>query len=84
MTTGYQDIVKHMRNGQVVSTEVKDEYVFLRVGEKLLLVKAPPGKEQLEYSGELETTAVQRDRRTGASVDCATAGGGWRRCCRIP
>lgn len=56
VTTGYQDIVKHMRNGQVTSTEIKDEYVFLRVGEKLLLVKAPPGKEQLEYSGELETT----------------------------
>jgi len=26
------------------------------VGEKLLLVKAPPGKEQLEYSGALEYT----------------------------
>jgi Family of unknown function (DUF6709) len=63
VSTGYQDIVKHMRNGQVTSTEIKDEYVFLRVGEKILLVKAPPGVEQLQYSGELEATAynVQSD-----------------------
>src|SRR5207253_4960667 len=43
----------------VVSTEIKDEYVLLRVGEKILLVKAPPGKEQLEYSGELDPIADQ-------------------------
>jgi Family of unknown function (DUF6709) len=59
VNSGYQDIVKHMQNGRVVSTEVKDEYVFLRVGDKLLLVKAPPGGEKLEYSGELVTTTSQ-------------------------
>jgi uncharacterized protein DUF6709 len=59
VSSGYQDIVKHMENGRVVSTEVKDEYVFLRVGEKLLLVKAPPGGEKLEYSGELVATTSQ-------------------------
>lgn len=55
--SGYRDIVKHMQNGQVISTEIKDEYIFLRVAEKLLLVKAPAGTTQLEYSGELEPTA---------------------------
>jgi hypothetical protein len=57
MNTGYQDIVKHMRDGQVISTEVKDEYILLRAGDKILLVKAPPGPEQLQYSGQLEATA---------------------------
>ena len=63
MNTGFQDIVKHMRNGQVISTEVKDEYILLRAGDKILLVKAPPGPEQLQYSGQLEATAgsVQSD-----------------------
>jgi hypothetical protein len=56
VSAGYQDIVNHMENGRLVSTEIKDEYVYLRVGEKILLVKAPPGKEQLEYSGALEYT----------------------------
>lgn len=55
-STGYQDVEKHMQGSTVVSTEVKDEYVLLRVGQKVLLVKAPPGKEQLEYSGALEYT----------------------------
>jgi len=59
VSTGFQDIEKRTQNGQVVSTEVKDEYVLLRVGEKLLLVKAPPGTAQLEYSGELEPIAGQ-------------------------
>jgi hypothetical protein len=59
VSTGFQDVEKRTQNGQLVSTEVKDEYVLLRVGEKLLLVKAPPGKEQLEYSGELEPIAGQ-------------------------
>jgi hypothetical protein len=54
--TGYQDVEKRTESGRVVSTEIKDEYVFLRVGKKILLVKASPGKEQLEYSGELEPT----------------------------
>ena len=40
----------------MVSTEIKDEYILLRVGEKILLVKADPGKEKLEYSGELVAT----------------------------
>lgn len=56
VSAGYQDIVNHTENGRLVSTEIKDEYVYLRVGEKILLVKAPPGKEQLEYSGALEYT----------------------------
>ena len=56
VSTEYQDVVNHMEGGRVVSTEIKDEYVLLRVGEKILLVKAAPGKEQLEYSGELEYT----------------------------
>jgi hypothetical protein len=56
VSTGYQDIEKRMQGSTVVSTEIKDEYVLLRVGEKILLVKAPPGKEQLEYSGQLEYT----------------------------
>lgn len=56
VSTGFQDIEKRTQNGQVVSTEVKDEYVLLRVGEKILLVKALPGKEKLEYSGALEYT----------------------------
>jgi hypothetical protein len=59
LSTGYQDIEKSTQYGQVVSTEIKDEYVLLRVGEKILLVKAPPGKEQLEYSGQLEDTTYQ-------------------------
>jgi hypothetical protein len=55
--TEYRDVVNHTQSGRVVSTDIKDEYIFLRVGEKILLVKAEPGKEKLEYSGELvETT----------------------------
>jgi hypothetical protein len=63
VNSGYRDIVKHMRNGEVVSTEIKDEYIFLRAGDKLLLVKAPPGEEKLQYSGALEATGerVQAD-----------------------
>jgi len=56
VSTGFQDVEKRTQNGQLVSTEVKDEYILLRVGEKILLVKAPPGKERLEYSGALEYT----------------------------
>jgi hypothetical protein len=56
VNTEYQDVVNHMEGSRVVSTEIKDEYIFLRVGEKILLVKAAPGKEKLEYSGELEYT----------------------------
>jgi hypothetical protein len=55
-STGYRDLIDHVEGGRVVSTEIKDEYFFLRVGEKLLLVKAEAGREQLEYSGELEAT----------------------------
>jgi hypothetical protein len=56
VSTGYQDVEKRTQAGQVVSTEIKDEYVLLRVGDKVLLVKAPPDKEKLEYSGALEYT----------------------------
>jgi hypothetical protein len=52
----YRDVVNHMDGGRVVSTDIKDEYIFLRVGEKILLVKADRGKEKLEYSGELVAT----------------------------
>ena len=55
----YRDVVNHMDGGRVVSTEIKDEYIFLRVGEKILLVKAVPDKEKLEYSGELVATSDQ-------------------------
>jgi hypothetical protein len=56
LNTEYRDVVNHMEGSRVVSTEIKDEYIFLRVGEKILLVKAEPGKEKLEYSGELVAT----------------------------
>ena len=56
VNTEYQDVVDHMEGSRVVSTDIKDEYIMLRVGEKILLVKAEPGKEKLEYSGELEYT----------------------------
>ncbi len=52
----YRDVVNHMEGSRVVSTEIKDEYIFLRVGEKILLVKADRGKKKLEYSGELVAT----------------------------
>jgi hypothetical protein len=58
-STGYRDVVNHMDGGRVASTEIKDEYIFLRVGEKVLLVKAAPGKEKLEYSGELVAISDQ-------------------------
>ncbi|MGC2745390.1 MAG: DUF6709 family protein [Candidatus Angelobacter sp.] len=57
--TGYRDVVNHMDGGRVTSTEIKDEYIFLQVEEKVLLVKAPPNKEKLEYSGELVATTDQ-------------------------
>jgi hypothetical protein len=56
LNTEYRDVVNHMEGSRVVSTEIKDEYILLRVGEKVLLVKAAPGKEKLEYSGELVAT----------------------------
>lgn len=61
--TGYRDIVNHVEkaSGRVISTDVKDEYIMLRVAEKILLVKAPPGSERLEYSGELVPTTDQVD-----------------------
>ena len=58
--TGYRDIEEKTQSGRVVSREVKDEYVFLRVGgSEILLVKAPPGEGKLEYSGELVATSEQ-------------------------
>ncbi len=59
VNTEYRDVVNHMEGSRIVSTEIKDEYIFLRVGEKILLVKADPGKEKLEYSGELVPTTDQ-------------------------
>ncbi|HET7873251.1 MAG TPA: hypothetical protein VFL42_12110, partial [Terriglobales bacterium] len=63
--TGYRDVEQRVEKatGRVVSETVKDEYVLLKAGDRVLLVKAPPGVEQLEYSGELVATpaAVQRD-----------------------
>jgi hypothetical protein len=63
--TGYQDIEQRVEKatGRVTSTTVKDEYVLLKAGDRVLLVKATPGAEKLEYSGELVATpaAVQRD-----------------------
>lgn len=56
INTEYRDVVNHMEGSRVVSTEIKDEYIFLRVDDKILLVKAAPGKEKLEYSGELVAT----------------------------
>jgi hypothetical protein len=58
LSTGYQDIVQHIEksSGRVVSTETKDEYVLLVVGGKGLLVKAPNGTSNLEFSGELVPT----------------------------
>ncbi len=47
INTEYRDVVNHMDAGRVVSTDIKDEYIFLRVGEKILLVKADPGKKSL-------------------------------------
>jgi hypothetical protein len=55
--TFYQDV----ETSQTASS-IKAEYVLLRVGGKVLLVKAEPGPEKLEYSGELVGTedTVQR------------------------
>jgi uncharacterized protein DUF6709 len=53
---GYEDIEERRQGGQVVSTEVKAEYIYLRVVDKILLVKASPGEGRLEYSGELTPT----------------------------
>jgi len=65
LKTGYQDIEKSVQKstGRVLSTSVKDEYVLLKVGDRVLLVKADPGAEKLEYSGELVNTEeqIQRD-----------------------
>ena len=59
--TGYRDIVEHVEkaSGRVVSTDIKDEYILLRVAGNILLVKAPPGQGRLEYSGELVPTTDQ-------------------------
>lgn len=57
--TDYREIEENTQNGQVISSKVKAEYVFLRVGGSILLVKASPGEEKLEYSGELVPTTQQ-------------------------
>src|SRR5260221_9484867 len=60
-SSGFADTIKHVEKGtsRVTSTEVSDEYIYLKVGDKILLVQAPPGKEELEYSGELVPTRDQ-------------------------
>lgn len=63
--SGYQDIIQHVdeSSGRVTSTDTKDEYILLKVGERIVLVKAPNGSQSLEFSGQLmpTTDAVQRD-----------------------
>jgi hypothetical protein len=63
--SGYQDIVQNVEqsSGRVVSTDTKDEYILLRVGERIVLVKAPNSSQALEFSGELvpTTDAVKTD-----------------------
>ncbi len=65
VSTGYQDIVQHIEksSGRVVSTDTKDEYILLKVGDRIILVKAPVSSQALEFSGELvpTTDAVQQD-----------------------
>ena len=60
---GYEDIEERRRGGQLVSTEVKAEYIYLKVVDKILLVKASPGETRLGYSGELTPTEerIQND-----------------------
>jgi len=63
--SGYQDIVQNVEqsSGRVTSTETKDEYILLKVGERIILVKAPTSSQALEFSGELvpTTDAVKTD-----------------------
>ena len=34
INTEYRDVVNHMEGSRIVSTEIKDEYILLRVGEQ--------------------------------------------------
>ncbi|MGH9568530.1 MAG: DUF6709 family protein [Candidatus Angelobacter sp.] len=65
VASGYEDTVQNVEesSGQVVSTETKDEYILLKVGERILLVKAPNSSQALEFSGQLAPTtdAVKRE-----------------------
>lgn len=65
VSSGYQDIVQHVEqsSGRVVSTDTADEYILLKVGRQILLVKAPNNSQALEFSGELvpTTDAVKSD-----------------------
>ncbi len=63
-SSGYEDTIRHVEKatGRLVSTDVTDEYIFLKVSDKILLVQSPPGKEALEYSGELVPTRDQVTR----------------------
>src|SRR5215472_7669924 len=61
--TGYQDVeTTQTTTGSEFSSSIQDEYVLLKVGDRVLLVKADPGPEKLEYSGELVETeeTIQR------------------------
>jgi hypothetical protein len=65
VSTGYQDIERSVEKStnRVVSEVVKDEYLLLLLGDKVLLVKAPDGKEVVDFSGELIPTsdAIRRE-----------------------
>ena len=65
VASGYQDIEQHVEesSGRVLSTDTKDEYILLKVGSRILLVKAPNSAQSLEFSGQLvpTTEAVQQD-----------------------
>ncbi len=58
VNTGYRDVERKVdkASGRVISSEVKDEYLLLKIGDKALLVKAPPGADGTNFSGELEPT----------------------------
>lgn len=71
VASGYQDIVQHIEksSGRVVSTDIKDEYMLLKVSGRIVLVKAPDNSPALKFSGQLvpTTEAVQRDLLTSLS-----------------
>lgn len=70
VATGFQDIEQRVRKGskEVLSTTVKDEYILLRVEDRLLLVKAPPGPAVLLYSGQLVSTPAEVETRFVAEL----------------
>lgn len=55
LRTGYQQVVRKVdkTTGKVVSSETKWEYVLLKVGDRVQVVRAKPGEALLEYTGAL-------------------------------